>query len=94
VNTDKDALGNTALHMCVYHDQKDMYDFLIDYCGASEKVRNHAGLTPLVLAATLPKEEMFQHIYSRRRKAFYAFGKVRMGTYFGIGPGPIWLCSV
>ena len=81
MNTDKDAHGNTALHMCVYHDQKDMYDFLIDYCGASERVRNHAGLTALVLAATIGKEDMFQHIYNRRRRAFYAFGKVSLGRW-------------
>ncbi|WIA19587.1 hypothetical protein OEZ85_005527 [Tetradesmus obliquus] len=76
VNSDCDEFGNTALHMCVIHDQADMYDFLVDYCAASEAVRNHGGLTPLCLAAQLGKADMLQHIYSRRRRAFYSFGKV------------------
>eukprot|EP00879_Flechtneria_rotunda_P024448 GHRR01025918.1.p1 GENE.GHRR01025918.1~~GHRR01025918.1.p1 ORF type:complete len:377 (+),score=86.35 GHRR01025918.1:244-1374(+) len=76
VNTDRDVFGNTALHMCVIHNQADMYDFLVEYCAASDEVRNHAGLTPLVLAAQLGKVEMLQHIYNRRRRAFYSFGKV------------------
>jgi ankyrin repeat protein len=47
--------GNTALHMCVFHDQLDMYDHLVEYCGAHEHVRNNRGQTPLVLAASLGK---------------------------------------
>eukprot|EP00882_Tetradesmus_deserticola_P006401 GHRQ01006733.1.p1 GENE.GHRQ01006733.1~~GHRQ01006733.1.p1 ORF type:complete len:268 (+),score=77.10 GHRQ01006733.1:331-1134(+) len=78
VNSDCDEFGNTALHMCVIHDQADMYDFLVDYCAASEAVRNQGGLTPLCLAAQLGKAEMLQHVYSRRRRAFYSFGKVSM----------------
>jgi ankyrin repeat protein len=77
VNTDCDEFGNTALHMCVIHDQADMYDFLVDYCAASEAVRNHGGLTPLCLAAQTGKSDMLQHVYNRRRRAFYSFGKVR-----------------
>jgi hypothetical protein len=46
-------------------------------------VRNHQGLTPLVLAAHLGKEAMMQHIYKRRRRAFYTFGKV--GCLVGAG---------
>jgi hypothetical protein len=76
VNSDCDEFGNTALHMCVIHDQADMYDFLVDYCAASEAVRNHAGLTPLCLAAHAGKSDMLQHVYNRRRRAFYSFGKV------------------
>lgn len=59
-----------------------MYDFLVDYCAASDTVRNYGGLTPLVLAAHLGKQDMLQHIYSRRRRAFYSFGKVREGIYW------------
>ncbi|KAF8062894.1 TRPV6 [Scenedesmus sp. PABB004] len=76
VNADVDALGNTALHLCVIHGQPDMYDFLVDYCAASDAVRNTAGLTPIVLAGQLGRTAMFQHIYSRRRRAFYSFGRV------------------
>jgi len=38
VNQDRDVFGNTALHMCVIHDQPDMYNFLVDYCAASDEV--------------------------------------------------------
>ncbi|GBF97002.1 hypothetical protein Rsub_09799 [Raphidocelis subcapitata] len=76
VNADRDVHGNTALHMTVVHDQPDMFDFLVDYCAASDAVRNNAGLTPLVLAAHLGKMATFQHIYNRRRRAFYTFGRV------------------
>ncbi|KAF6258835.1 hypothetical protein COO60DRAFT_1074230 [Scenedesmus sp. NREL 46B-D3] len=76
VNSDCDEFGNTALHMCVIHDQAGMYDFLVDYCAASEAVRSQGGLTPLCLAAQLGKADMLQHVYSRRRRAFYSFGKV------------------
>lgn len=54
--------------MCVYHDQLDMYDHLVEFCGASEHVRNNRGMTPMLLAASLGKLEAFQHIYNKRRK--------------------------
>jgi hypothetical protein len=38
VNVDRDAFGNTALHMAVVHRQPDMYDFLVDFCGADDEV--------------------------------------------------------
>lgn len=75
-NTDRDTYGNSALHMAVIHEQQEMYDFLVDMCGASVNVSNHAGLTPLVLAAQLGKMDMFKHITSRRRRTFYSFGRV------------------
>jgi hypothetical protein len=58
VNHDRDTCGNTALHLCVYHDQLDMYDHLVEYCGAMEHVRNNRGMTPLLLAASLGKLEV------------------------------------
>lgn len=40
------------------------------------QVPNYHGLTPLVLAAQLGKGDMLQHIYSKKRRAFYTFGRV------------------
>lgn len=68
--------GNTALHMCVYHDQTDMYDHLVEYCGASEHVQNNRSQTPLLLAASLGKVEMLQHVYNKRRRVAWAYGPV------------------
>ncbi|KAG2493527.1 hypothetical protein HYH03_008341 [Edaphochlamys debaryana] len=76
VNHDRDQWGNTALHMCVYHDQPDMYDHLVEYCGASEHVQNNRSQTPLLLAASLGKVEMLQHIYNKRRRVAWAYGPV------------------
>ena len=39
-------------------------------------MRNHAGRTPLVEAASLGKVAMFQHIYSKRRRPAWAYGSV------------------
>ena len=63
--------------MCVYHEQMEMYDFLVGFCGASEDVRNLHGLTPLVLATHLGKLNVVSHIFTKRRRTFYTFGKVR-----------------
>ncbi|GFR48585.1 hypothetical protein Agub_g10488 [Astrephomene gubernaculifera] len=76
VNHDRDQWGNTALHMCVTHDQPDMYDHLVEYCGASEHVQNNRSQTPLLLAASLGKVEMLQHIYNKRRRVAWAYGPV------------------
>ncbi|KXZ41393.1 hypothetical protein GPECTOR_497g455 [Gonium pectorale] len=76
VNHDRDQWGNTALHMCVYHDQPDMYDHLVEYCGASEHVQNNRSQTPLLLAASLGKVDMLQHIYNKRRRVAWAYGPV------------------
>ena len=64
--------------MCVHHDQTDMYDHLIEFCGASEHVRNNRGQTPMLLAASLGKVEVFQHIYNKRRRIAWAYGPVRV----------------
>ncbi len=56
--------------------QIEMYEHLVEYCGASEHVRNNRGQTPLLLAASLGKLEMLQHIYNRRRKVAWAYGPV------------------
>lgn len=76
VNQDCDMYGNAALHLAVYHDQLDMYDHLIEYCGAAEHARNNRGATPLLLACSMGKLEIFQHIYNKRRKVAWAYGPV------------------
>lgn len=75
-NDDRDMHGNTALHMCVYHDQPDMYDHLVEYCGASEHVQNNNSQTPLLLAASIGKIAMLQHIYNKKRRVAWAYGPV------------------
>ncbi|MEW5311092.1 MAG: hypothetical protein WDW38_002835 [Sanguina aurantia] len=80
VNEDQDARGNTALHMCVHHDQIQMYDHLVEFCGADEHIRNNRSQTPLLLAAYLGKMAMFQHIYNKRRQVAWRYGPVTSYT--------------
>jgi hypothetical protein len=56
--------------MCVYHEQPDMYDHLLEYCGASEHVQNNNSQTPVLLAASIGKIAMLQHIYNKKRKVW------------------------
>lgn len=46
----RDQHGNTALHLCVYHNQQEMYDFLVSYMGGNEDILNN-GETDARLAA-------------------------------------------
>jgi ankyrin repeat protein len=69
--------GNTALHMCVFHNQPAMYEYLVMTCGANEYLRNNDGLTPLVLAASINSPDMFQEICRRRRRIGWQYGPVR-----------------
>ena len=62
--------------MCVYHNQIEMFDHLMEHCGATDNVRNIEGFTPLVLAASLGFTDMFQHILCKRRKVGWSYGPV------------------
>ena len=53
-----------------------MYDYLVDVLGASEHERNRQLMTPLMLAAFLGDLDMFHHIYSKRIKVAWRYGKI------------------
>ena len=53
VNSDCDESGNTALHVCVIHDQPEMYDFLIEVWLAVLPIQSPSMLT-VVWLAVLP----------------------------------------
>ncbi|XP_048584484.1 transient receptor potential cation channel subfamily V member 6 [Nematostella vectensis] len=90
----QDSNGNTVLHMMVIHDQKDMYDLLVDYgcwcscslCsnGVQLHIRNRQGFTPLTLAAKLARNEMFHHILTKSREVFWEYGNVTAAAF------PLW----
>ncbi|CAJ0581972.1 unnamed protein product, partial [Mesorhabditis spiculigera] len=54
----QDTNGNTALHMCVIHENVEMLRLAVEL-GANLKIMNRQGLTPLTLAARLAKKQMF-----------------------------------
>ena len=73
---DRDAQGNTALHITIYHGQKEMYDYMIDVIKANEFSCNLHGLTPLMKAAALGDAEMFSHIIGRRKQVVFRYGNL------------------
>ncbi|XP_070539469.1 uncharacterized protein [Ptychodera flava] len=75
-----DFNGNTALHMTVIHDQQDMYDLARER-GADPNICNKQGLTPLNLAATLARKEMFDHILEYERDVYWTYGDVTCAAY-------------
>uniref|UniRef100_A0A7S1IC78 Ion transport domain-containing protein n=1 Tax=Eutreptiella gymnastica TaxID=73025 RepID=A0A7S1IC78_9EUGL len=80
---------NNALHLCVFHNLKEMYDNVLDYVkrqagpeNATKAVyefaqqTNRDGLTPLALAAAMGKDEMFEHILNRSGRVEWPYGPV------------------
>eukprot|EP01119_Soliformovum_irregulare_P025981 TRINITY_DN9770_c0_g1_i2.p1 TRINITY_DN9770_c0_g1~~TRINITY_DN9770_c0_g1_i2.p1 ORF type:complete len:522 (-),score=121.86 TRINITY_DN9770_c0_g1_i2:288-1853(-) len=85
--TCQDSQGNTILHMMVYHQLTNMYDYL------SEKAKelrpevdlslvvNKKGLTPLTLAAKKGNAEMFAQLLERRKQIQWAYGPISYNLY-------------
>ncbi|XP_062582287.1 transient receptor potential cation channel subfamily V member 5-like isoform X4 [Saccostrea cucullata] len=89
----QDTNGNTVMHMLVIHDRKyaskkieldnspaDMFNLLLDL-GARLDIKNRQGLTPLTLAATLTRKEMYEHILERIRQVCWIYGNVTCAGY-------------
>ncbi|KAJ9448389.1 hypothetical protein DIPPA_16327 [Diplonema papillatum] len=79
VDTDK----NTVLHMAVYHNLPEMYDFVESLCRkhcagmleeGSGALVNAQGYTPFTLAAKLGKQEIFDHLLRRCSIAEWRYG--------------------
>ncbi|XP_074641501.1 transient receptor potential cation channel subfamily V member 5-like isoform X2 [Tubulanus polymorphus] len=76
----QDMNGNTALHMSVIYNRKDMFDLLHDL-GGSLTIRNRLGMTPLSLAAHMGKLEIYRHIIDTTRRIQWNYGSVTCATY-------------
>ncbi len=79
VNSDCDESGNTALHVCVIHDQPEMYDFLIEVWLAVLPIQSPSMLT-VVWLAVLPIESpsMLTVVWVQAKEALCAWaGSVR-----------------
>lgn len=70
-----DHYGNTALHLCVIHSQKEMYAHLLTL-GVSEQTRNAIGDSCLLLAARTGNKDMLELILQRRLQVQWAYGPV------------------
>jgi len=83
-----DKHGNSALHLAVVHDLKDMYDFCCEEAEECEKEldpnefvplrfkRNVEGLSPLALAAAMGNKDMFEHILKKNTLKAWTYGPV------------------
>ena len=74
-----DARGNTALHLAVMHQKKNVIDWLLQN-GAKPSLRtlNQDHLTPLTLAVRMGNAEVFQHIVSNLEINVWTMGSARM----------------
>ncbi|KAK6183605.1 hypothetical protein SNE40_011051 [Patella caerulea] len=76
----QDSNGNTALHMAVIHDKKELIQRLKNE-GADLSIKNKQRLTPLTLAAKLARQEIFELILELERTEFWRFGDVLCAGY-------------
>ena len=74
-----DSFGNTAMHMAVMYEKKDVIDWLMGQESAKQslEILNHEGLTPLTLAARLGHVDIFNHILREHLSVVvWRYGKV------------------
>ena len=74
-----DTFGNTAMHMAVMYEKKDVIDWLMGHEAAKQSLEtlNNEGLTPLTLAARLGRVDVFNHIVHKHLSVVvWRYGKV------------------
>jgi len=78
-----DREENSLLHLCVFHDDPDMYDLVCQEETKEKKFKksnsleyapNKDGKTPLTYCISKGKKEMLSFILSRRRLPLWEFG--------------------
>ena len=81
---DRDSDLNTVLHMCVWHNLPEMYEFIEQLCkqkpqpafyecGLTQCI-NKDGLTPFSMAAKLGHEEIFAHLLESNTQVAWKYG--------------------
>ena len=71
INTRSISNGDTALHIVIDRDDPTYLAFLLDK-GANPNVRNNAGVTPLVLAASKGSNDMVEKLIAAKANVNYA----------------------
>ena len=77
----KDSFGNTALHMAVIYDQREVMDWICELPAGTKGLEdfNCNGYSPLTLAVTLGKVDLFDHICRKHlSQMIWIYGKVRL----------------
>jgi hypothetical protein len=98
-----DSLGNTALHVAVWHRRKDIIDWILSMPEGSHSLSmlNHEAFTPLTLAVRRGDLEIFHHILYKYMGKTLLYGKVLLvsrnscsGHIFGLDPDQKYLCTL
>ncbi|WKY14265.1 hypothetical protein Q1695_000088 [Nippostrongylus brasiliensis] len=76
----QDTNGNTVLHMCVIHENMEMFRLALE-SGARLNIANKQNLTPLTLAAKLAKKQMFMEILEIEGDSVWAYGGAASTAY-------------
>lgn len=76
----QDTNGNTVLHMCVIHENMEMFKLALEN-GSSLRSVNKQRLTPLTLAAKLAKKDMFREILELEGDSIWAYGDASSTAY-------------
>ncbi|KAK3610627.1 hypothetical protein CHS0354_009090 [Potamilus streckersoni] len=79
----QDSFGNTALHMVVITDQKDMYTYMVKHHRRPAKtdITNKANLSPLTLASKLGRHVIFKEILELASIEFWRYSNVTCSAY-------------
>ncbi|GAB6027573.1 hypothetical protein CHUAL_001812 [Chamberlinius hualienensis] len=76
----QDTNGNTVLHMVTIYGKIKMFDMAYEL-GALVDIVNVQKLTPLTLAATLAKTDIFMHILKIEREILWQIGDIVCAAY-------------
>jgi hypothetical protein len=91
--SDRDAHGNTAAHMAVYHNRLDMYELLERLWNSGygkppdlsevplHALRNNDAYTPIVLASALGLKDMCICLWERQRNIEWKWGSITAITF-------------
>ena len=75
--------GNSAVHMCVWHNRKAMLEHLISkYSTAVDlAIPNQQGHTPLLMSVLMERQEMFQLIMDSLAVTLWVYGPIICRQY-------------
>ncbi|XP_055713995.1 uncharacterized protein LOC129808214 [Phlebotomus papatasi] len=79
----QDSFGNMILHMVVVCDKLDMFGYALRHpkLPARNGIINDAGLTPLTLACTLGRAEVFREMLELSAREFWRYSNITCSGY-------------
>ena len=79
----RDRYGNNLLHLCVIHEQANMFYYAINHpkVKANPNLKNDENLTPLALAAKIGKTKMFSQILKFSSHQYWSYNTSTCSGY-------------